>query len=172
VLAIVTSLRATYQDDPSIHSLQSCKNCVRSGILYKWHYCWLPPDLSHINGPHLLHWLCMRSTPVLSLIEAIKNNYLFIYLLVSWTEHFVVSLWSNQQMSPGSSMIYLCIPNFTPACFNNSLSSSGGRIYLRSYPNNICVVDVYGLRFVANCRGMPRLPSTVGHIWDRHVPRL
>jgi hypothetical protein len=43
----------------------------------------------------------------------------------SWTEDFVVSLSSNQQMRQGSRLIYLCIPNFTPACFSNSLPSSG-----------------------------------------------
>jgi hypothetical protein len=46
--------------------------------------------------------------------------------LDSWTEHFVVSLWNNQQMCRGSSIIYWCIPNFTPTCFSNSLPSSGG----------------------------------------------
>jgi hypothetical protein len=59
-----------------------------------------------------------------------------------------VALRSSRQTRQGSSMIYRCIPNFTPTCFRNSLSSSGGCIYLRSYSDNICVVDVYGLQFV------------------------
>jgi hypothetical protein len=37
---------------------------------------------------------------------------------------------------------------FTPTCFSKSLPSSVGRSYLRSYSNNICVVDVYGLQSV------------------------
>jgi hypothetical protein len=48
--------------------------------------------------------------------------------LDSWTEHFVVSLWSNQQMRLSGSIIYWYIPDVTPTCFSNSLSSSGGRV--------------------------------------------
>jgi hypothetical protein len=61
---------------------------------------------------------------------------------------FVVSLWNNQQMRQRSSRIYWYITNFTPTCFSKSLRSSGGPSYLRSYSSNVCVVDVYGLRFV------------------------
>jgi hypothetical protein len=77
------------------------------------------------------------------------------------------TLWSNQQIRQVSSMIYWCIPNFTQACFRNSLPSSGGRVYLRSYSENICVVDVYGLQFV-QCDQLSKdaiesHPSTAGH---------
>jgi hypothetical protein len=33
---------------------------------------------------------------------------------------------NNQQMRRDNSMIYWCIPDFTPTCFTNSLPSSGG----------------------------------------------
>jgi hypothetical protein len=53
-------------------------------------------------------------------------NFTIVFLLDSWTENFVVSLWNNQQMRRSSSMVYWRIPNFTPTCFSNSLPSSGG----------------------------------------------
>jgi hypothetical protein len=70
-------------------------------------------------------------------------------------------------MCQGSSLIYWCIPNFIPSCFSYSLPSSGRHVYLRSYSENICVVDVYGLQFV-QCDQLSSdvtwlHPSTIGH---------
>jgi hypothetical protein len=47
-----------------------------------------------------------------------------------------------------SSKVLLMNSRFTPACFSKSLPSLGARSYLRSYSSNICIVDVYGLRYV------------------------
>jgi hypothetical protein len=88
--------------------------------------------------------------------------------LDSWTKHFILLLWNNQRMIRGRSMIYWCIPNFTPTCFSNSLPSLGGPMYLRSYSSKICIVDVYGLQIV-QCGQLSRdatkwsYPSTAVH---------
>jgi hypothetical protein len=72
----------------------------------------------------------------------INNNYgrfQDLILLDSWAERFVISLWNNQQIRHSSSTVYWHIQNSTPTCFSNSLPSSGGRSYLRSYWSNMCI---------------------------------
>jgi hypothetical protein len=134
---------------------------------------WVPrSDLARIFMEELNHLLCIVLTGKLCYFWTVSNicawfnkmwfgdyfcwirSLVFFTVrrttLVLWKQviKFVLSLWNNQQMRQSSSLIYWCIPNVTPTCFSNSLPSSGGRVYLRSYSGSICVVDVYGLQCV------------------------
>jgi hypothetical protein len=104
------------------------------------------------NQPH------SDASLITTIIFSVVSN--FSKILDSWTKHFVVSLWSNQQIRRSCSIIYWYIPNFAPACFSNSLPLSGVRItsevtqatyVLRVYMD-------YNLFSVVSCRGMrPRV---------------
>jgi hypothetical protein len=60
-------------------------------------------------------------------------------------------------MRQGSSLNLLMHSKFHPNMFQQFTAIiPGGRIYLRSYSINICIVGVYGLNLssVASCQGM------------------
>jgi hypothetical protein len=72
------------------------------------------------------------------------NRPQIVRIFVSHCLYFIVvpkgiivrcSLQNNQQMRRGSSIIYWCIPNFTPTCFSKSLPSSGGSYLPQKLPN-------------------------------------
>jgi hypothetical protein len=122
--------------------------CLRQNLCAFWEPNPDPPSSSHIF--YSLLW------PV----SLLKEQY--AVLLMVEPSIFVVSLLKNQQMLQCESMIYWCIPNFTPTCFSKSLPLSGGRIYLRSYPSNVWSVDVCGL-WIVQCGQLSR-DATLGCI--------
>jgi hypothetical protein len=89
-------------------------------------------------------------------INRSNQIYLFICLLVSWTENFVVSLRSNQQMRRGSCLIYCCIQILPHHVSAIRCHYQGGESYLpQKLPNQylccgwtvciflVCVSDCY-----------------------------
>jgi hypothetical protein len=70
-------------------------------------------------------------------------------ILSLWLDRAVCSIVAKWPTNASRNKLDLLIySRFTPTCFGKWLPSSTGRRCLRRYSSNICVVVVYGLRFV------------------------
>jgi hypothetical protein len=74
--------------------------------------------------------------------------------LESWTEHFVVSLWSNQQMRLSSTMIYWYVPNLPQHVSAIHRQHQGVVLPQKLLKQYLCCGVWITVSSVASCRGI------------------